>query len=72
MRSRYGAEMVFLAGHSWGSYLGMLFAARHPELLRAYIGIGRVVDDGKAVEVQDEFVGKRARKTGEEEALREL
>ncbi len=72
MRSRYGAEKVFLAGHSWGSYLGMLFAARHPELLRAYIGIGQVVDDAKAVEIQYGFVRKRARETGEEEALREL
>jgi pimeloyl-ACP methyl ester carboxylesterase len=69
---RYGQDKIYLAGHSWGSYLGALFAARHPELLYAYIGIGQVVDERRAGAIADEFIRRRARETGEEEALREL
>jgi pimeloyl-ACP methyl ester carboxylesterase len=72
VRSRYGAEKIYLAGHSWGSYLGMLFAARHPELLHAYIGIGQVVDEQRAAAIQDEFIRRRAVETGDQEALQEL
>jgi pimeloyl-ACP methyl ester carboxylesterase len=72
LRSRYGAEKIYLAGHSWGSYLGMLFTNRHPEMLQAYIGIGQVVDDRRASEIQDEFIRGRAAELNNEEALREL
>jgi pimeloyl-ACP methyl ester carboxylesterase len=72
VRSRYGAEKIYLAGHSWGSYLGMLFASRHPELLHAYIGIGQVVDGQRAAAIQDEFIRRRAVETGERQALEEL
>ena len=34
---RFGKEKVFLLGHSWGSYLGIMTTHRHPELLHAYI-----------------------------------
>ncbi|UCC71490.1 MAG: alpha/beta hydrolase [Gemmatimonadota bacterium] len=72
LRSRYAAEKIYLAGHSFGSYLGILFAARHPELLHAYIGIGQVVDEERAAEIQDEFIRVTARERGTEEALQEL
>ncbi|NIR46766.1 MAG: alpha/beta hydrolase [Gemmatimonadetes bacterium] len=69
---RFGHERIYLAGHSWGSYLGTLYAARHPERLHAYIGIGQVVDERRATEIADAFIRRRARETGDEEALAEL
>ena len=35
-----GQKKIFLSGHSWGSYLGLDIAKRHPEWLHAYIGVG--------------------------------
>lgn len=72
LRRRFGAERIFLVGHSFGSHLGMIFARRHPELLHAYVGVGQVVDDERAARLQDEFIRKEARARGALEAVREL
>jgi pimeloyl-ACP methyl ester carboxylesterase len=72
LQDRYGQDKIFLAGHSWGSYLGMLLVHRHPELFHAYIGIGQVVDEVAALDLQDRFIRKRAKETANDEALRDL
>ncbi len=72
LRDRYGQDKIFLAGHSWGSYLGMLLVHRHPELFHAYVGISQVVDEAAALDLQDRFIRNRAKETGNDEALRDL
>jgi len=72
LQGRYGQEKIFLAGHSWGSYLGMLLVSRHPELFHAYVGIGQVVDEAASLDLQDRFIRKRAKESGNDEALRDL
>ena len=52
LRERFGQEQIYLLGHSHGSYLGILAASRHPELFRAYIGVGQVVDEERAFSFQ--------------------
>lgn len=37
-----GQDRIYLVGHSWGSYLGMLAAREHPEYYLAYIGTGQL------------------------------
>ncbi len=44
LKKKFGRDRIFLAGHSWGSFLGAQVAARYPEDLYCYIGIGQVVD----------------------------
>jgi L-proline amide hydrolase len=39
-----GESRVLLAGHSFGTYIGMKAAAQAPEKFAAYIGIGQVAD----------------------------
>jgi pimeloyl-ACP methyl ester carboxylesterase len=43
LRRRFATDRVILVGHSWGSVLGAITAARHPELVRAYVGVSQVV-----------------------------
>ena len=31
LRKEFGKEKIFVLGHSWGSYLGLKIAQRHPE-----------------------------------------
>jgi pimeloyl-ACP methyl ester carboxylesterase len=38
VRKRLGKKKVAILGHSWGSALGVLYAARFPEKVSAYIG----------------------------------
>ncbi len=42
--ARVGARKVVLFGHSWGSALGVLYAARFPRNVAAYVGSGQIGD----------------------------
>jgi pimeloyl-ACP methyl ester carboxylesterase len=42
--ARLGQKRVVLFGHSWGSALGVLYAARYPEKVAAYVGSGQIGD----------------------------
>lgn len=47
---------IWLVGHSHGSYLGALYARRHPEKLTAFVGVGQIGDPQRATRIQDEFL----------------
>ena len=47
VRERVGGKQVMIFGHSWGSALGVLYAARFAEVA-AYIGWGRSVTPQRA------------------------
>lgn len=42
-------------GHSWGSVLGLEFVEQHPELVRAYVGCGQVVNMKKSCRAAYDF-----------------
>ena len=42
LAKRFGRQKILLVGHSWGSAIGLLAAAKRPELFSAYVGIGQV------------------------------
>jgi pimeloyl-ACP methyl ester carboxylesterase len=44
VRGRLGVDSVVIFGHSWGSVLGVLYAARFPEKVAAYVGSGQIGD----------------------------
>lgn len=46
LRDSLGANRLWIVGHSHGSYLGALYARRHPEKVCVFVGIGQVVDEG--------------------------
>ena len=41
---RFGQERLVLVGHSFGTVVGILAVARHPELFHSYVGIGQTVN----------------------------
>ncbi len=43
LRERFHIDGVYLLGESWGSALGILYAQRYPEDVRAFIGTGQMV-----------------------------
>ena len=44
VRKRLGTRKVTIFGHSWGSALGVLYAARFPDKVAAYVGSGQIGD----------------------------
>ncbi len=63
---------LILLGHSWGSYLGLEVARRHPELLYAYVGTGQMIDTHRSEELGYQFALDQARAHGNLPAKREL
>lgn len=70
--ARFGKQKVYLVGHSYGSYLGMLVAARYPKLIAAYVGVGQVTDPRQTREAQDHFFRREAEASGNQKLLDDL
>ena len=72
LRRKYGKHKVFLLGHSWGSIVGLSVAARRPDLLYAYIGMGQYIDPQASEQASYAWTLDQARKDGNTQAVHEL
>lgn len=70
--AKYGQRRIVLVGHSWGSTIGLSVAAKRPDLLHAYVGIGQVIDFRENERRGYAWTLERARADGNAEAVREL
>jgi len=72
MRKRFGKDKVALYGHSWGSVLGVLYAARYPEKVAAYVGTGQIGEWAAFETASYTFVLAEAERRRHRKAIREL
>ena len=72
LQKKYGKRKVFLLGHSWGSLVSLAVAAKRPDLLYAYVGMGQTVDVRAAERAGMAWTEEQARKRGDQEALKGL
>jgi pimeloyl-ACP methyl ester carboxylesterase len=72
IRKNLGKKKIFVWGHSWGSYLGIELAHRHPEWLYAYIGTGQAVNSPESERRSWAFSMKAAEAAHNETAIKEL
>ncbi|MFO7278315.1 MAG: alpha/beta hydrolase [Pseudomonadota bacterium] len=72
LRERYGKRKVFLLGHSWGSAVGLMVAAKRPDLLHAYIGVGQLIDVRENERVGMAWAIERLKETNNFAAVREI
>jgi pimeloyl-ACP methyl ester carboxylesterase len=69
---RFKQPRIYLVGHSWGSLLGVLTVQRHPELYRAYVGVGQVVDMREGERISYEWTVAQAEQAGDVRSLARL
>jgi len=69
---RVGKQKVAIFGHSWGSILGVLYAARFPEKVSAYVGSGQIGDWPAAEAASYAIALREAERRNSSKALREL
>jgi len=70
LQDSFGQKRIYLVGHSWGTYLGMLAVWEHPEYYAAYVGMGQESMSGRRVfEVQKEFLLRKARESGDSDLV---
>lgn len=69
---RFHQKKLFLAGHSWGSALGLMTACMYPEYFYAYIGSGQMVAQQDAEKISYDYLLKTASETNNKKAYDEL
>ncbi len=66
---RFRQETVLLVGHSWGTVIGLLAVARHPELFSGYVGIGQMSNAAESERLSWEWTLEQARAAGDAAAV---
>jgi pimeloyl-ACP methyl ester carboxylesterase len=69
---RLGKAKVVIFGHSWGSVLGVLYAARFPEKVATYVGSGQIGDWPAAESGSYQYALGEAQRRGKRRAERRL
>lgn len=69
---RLGKSKVVIFGHSWGSALGVLYTARFPEKVAAYVGSGQYGDAAAADAASYAWALAEARRRRKARTLRRL
>lgn len=72
LSERFKQERIYIMGHSWGSLLGILTAYKHPELYRAYFGIGQACYQFKGEQISYEWAKEQARQHNDKKAIETL
>lgn len=72
LQDRFDHRPIHLLGHSWGSFLGIQAAARHPELFASYIGVGQVVDQIESEQLAYQYALRHFQRVGNRGMLRQL
>lgn len=72
VRRRLSKDKVVIYGHSWGSALGVLYAARFPSKVAVYAGSGQIGDSTAAESASYAFALAEAERRHDRTALRKL
>jgi pimeloyl-ACP methyl ester carboxylesterase len=72
VRRRFGKTKVAILGHSWGSFLGPIYAARFPEKVSIYVGAAQIGDWAAAESLSYSFGLAEAERRRDEKALKQL
>lgn len=72
LRLNFPDRGVLLVGHSWGSVLGLQYAATHPDHLLGYVGISQVIDMPRSEAHSYQWARQEAQRRGHRAALRAL
>jgi len=70
--SRFSQKKIFLAGHSWGSVLGILTVQKQPEFYYAFIGVGQTVNMAENEVLSYEWTLEQAIKAGNKKDIAKL
>ena len=72
MCRRLGHSKVVIFGHSWGSALGVLYAARFPKKLATYVGCGQYADAAAGEEASYAWAVREAERRNKRRMLKKL
>jgi pimeloyl-ACP methyl ester carboxylesterase len=65
VRNRFDIQKVFIVGHSGGSVVGIKTAYKYPEKIRAYVGVGQIINDYEQQKLSYNYIVEKAEKSGD-------
>lgn len=72
LRNRYHQDKIYIAGHSWGAYLGLRFSFMHPEYVKYYIGTGQGISSFTDEIYKYNFVKEQAESRNDTKVIKKL
>ena len=70
LKGRFSRARIYLVGHSWGSYLGLLAVRAHPGDYEAFVGMGQMAGTREQVRaLRRAFLSKAAREAGDSKLI---
>ena len=72
LQKKFSQDKIYLMGHSWGGFLGLLVAAHHPELLHGYIAICPMIHQIESERIALQWMMNKAKAENNQKALAEL
>ena len=72
LRQHLSVGEIVLAGHSWGSFVGITMAQARPDLFEVLVGTGQVSSWRETVRWQYEYALRKAREAGDAASIKEL
>jgi len=72
LRSKFNKKKIFLAGHSFGSLIGIYLVNQYPQKFYSYIGLSQIIDWTENDRLSLMWLTKEAEKKGDLKALTSL
>ena len=72
LRDRFGKEKIYLMGHSWGSFIGLLTANTAPELYYAYIAVAQISYQLKSENISYQYMLEKYKEANNKSMVRKL
>ena len=68
----YAQEKIYLMGHSWGTFLGLLVLQKSPEYYHAYMGIGQVTHQYEAEKNSLAWIKEKSKECHDKKGIKKL
>ena len=69
---KFHKRKIYLLGHSFGSVIGLQLVANNPEFIKAYIGMGQVINWDKSVELTYTWLQDTLKKSNDTAGLKRI
>jgi proline iminopeptidase len=72
LRKRLDQDKIIVAGHSWGTFVGVMLTKRRPEWIHAYVGMGQLVNPMENERQKYAFALREAKRRNDSDTLAKL
>ncbi len=69
---KYNVSKLYLAGHSWGAYLGLWFSSKYPQYIYYYVGTGQGISSKLDEIAKYNFVLQKAKHANDRKVIKAL